>query len=329
MKTRWIFVLCLWISHIPVMAGWVTEYVDGTLLGTDSCMVVDQMGWAHISTFDPAQGKLAYVYQNSSGWQMEIVDPGDCNGYYTSIALDEHDQPHISYFDCAEHGLKYAYRDGSGWHVEMVEVDGYVGLYTSITIDSKGRPHISYLENFSRYDFGLSYAYRDETGWTTTKLNREEYADTYTSITVDSNDFPHIAYSGPSRTLYYAHQDQTGWHFEDLQVDALQKSIALDSNDSPHICFHDYDHGAVVYALKKADTWIMETLDEDYYSFCYPSIKIDSNNCPHICYRSNDNDDPDRVALKYAHQCDDQWEKTHPRKLVFHRQLCVYGSGLQ
>ena len=304
MRNNWIIVLGVWIICSPVMAGWVSEYVDGTMLGMDSSLALDHQGRAHISCLDPSHLNLAYIYQDDSGWQMEIVDHGDCNGYYTSIALDEHDQPHISYFDCAEYGLKYAYRDGSGWHVEMVDVNGYVGLFPSIAIDTKGRPHISYLEKLSRYQYGLSYAYRDPTGWTITKLNREESADAWTSIAVDSNDFPHIAYSGPSYTLYYAHQDQTGWHFEDLQIFSWQKSIALDSNDSPHICTR-----SLVYAFKTGDSWTIERFDEGYSGYGYPSIKIDSNDSPHICYRGNDEDDPDRVALKYLHQCDDGWEK--------------------
>jgi hypothetical protein len=116
------------------------------------------------------------------------------------------------------------------------------------------------------------------------------------SLRLDASGRPHLAYGGDH--LYYAWQDDVGWHLE--TVDAADgvgdyASLALDSTGAPHISYYDRLNGDLKYAFWNGSRWTIETVDSTGDVGQYTSLALDDHNSPRISYY-----DATNRALRYA-----------------------------
>ena len=77
-------------------------------MGSDTSLVLDSSGNAHISYFDNTNDDVKYAHWTGTVWEIEIADGDDNAGYWTAIALGPDDKPRIAYHDITTADLNYA-----------------------------------------------------------------------------------------------------------------------------------------------------------------------------------------------------------------------------
>jgi len=196
-------------------------------------------------------------------WKPQLVE-SNAVGDYASFALDSDDNPHFLYGRM----LEYAYWTGDNWNVQNIKSS--LRFETSI--------------NFKSYHGGNYY-----------------------ELKLDSSNNPHICYIGSDKDVKYAYWTGASWNIEILESDqpaSYYISLDLDKNDIPHICYSDVDDNNAIlkYAVKKGNSWDIQTAVSDGYSRgC--SIVVDDENNPHICYIAGNG-----YPIRYAYYNGASWE---------------------
>jgi hypothetical protein len=135
--------------------SWATESVDLGTVGGYSSIIIDSLGYIHISFAGTTavNKQLRYATNSSGSWATTLIDEGVTVGTKTSIAVDSGDKMHISYINSGDGSLKYATNVSGGWVVYTAYNGGTV-TSNSITIDSNDVPYIVFTESGA----GLKYA---------------------------------------------------------------------------------------------------------------------------------------------------------------------------
>ena len=239
--------------------------------------------------------------QNSSGWQIEIVDgSGKVSLLSKSIVLDRDGETHIAY--SSNGSLKYAFQEGSSWHIVEVSAEGTILYGLSLAMDEDGYAHISYSRYESDQEAYLKYAYQDFSGWHVGTIDDQGDIES-TSLEIDQNGFPHISYLVSGSNLKYAYQDSSGWHTQ-IIYDAVNTagdcSLDLDANGYPHIAFWGVRGDSPKYTYKDASGWHSETINHHEYGGGV-SLALDKNGFPHVAYFTvSTSDDGPKYAYKDA-----------------------------
>ena len=79
-------------------------------------------------------------------------------------------------------------------------------------------------------------------------------------------------------------------------------SIAIHPDGRPRAVWHDSRIHALVYGVRGAAGWAIETVDDTADVGQYASLALDAAGHPHVAYRDNENRD-----LKYAHDAGQGW----------------------
>ncbi|MBN1425092.1 hypothetical protein JXA88_11100 [Candidatus Fermentibacteria bacterium] len=120
------------------------------------------------------------------------------------------------------------------------------------------------------------------------------FADlTSRSLAVASDGCARIAYGGDH--LYYAWEDEEGWHYETADPSPAvgrYAAVALDGEDRPHIAYHDELRGALKHAWYDG-VWHVETVDDEGRAGWWCCIALDGAGSPHISYQAD-------YTLRYA-----------------------------
>jgi hypothetical protein len=269
-------------------SGWQIETVGGS--AGYSSLVIDSIGYRHMSYWDDRNNDLMYAYEDNSGWHRETVDCEGSVGRFTSLALADIGDPHISYLDEDSLGLNYAYRDSEGWHINAIESD--VGAYSSLVLDQNGNPHVSYYDGNT--PTRLKYAFLSESGWQIETVL--SYGGAYGSMVLDADGYPEISCRYHSGHLGFASKGPAGWTVETIdEVECLGTSLFLDTYDFPHIAYVVPNH--VKYAYNDGFGWHIETVIEGTADPAEQvSLAIDSNGYAHISYQEVNSGD-----LRYAY----------------------------
>jgi hypothetical protein len=132
------------------------------------------------------------------------------------------------------------------WALDPVDVAGDTGIAASVRADSRGGPRIAYID---RTRLLLRLAWKEGGQW------RFETADTLsaspgqTSLVLDPEDRAWIAYLPGSGGIRLAHQTESGWVRETVEVaNSLYPSLALDASRNPRVSYHDPVGGYLRYA---------------------------------------------------------------------------------
>jgi len=300
----------------PVLGVWEIQTLDGSggYVGKNTSLVLDSIGYPHISYYSEAYLTVKYTKWDGSKWvfyeveKIGPVGPG-VGAYETSISLDTFDSPHIVYaptYGSPNYSdLKYAKFDGTKFTTSTVDAIGDVGRFCSIDIDQYNYPHISYYDSTNA---DLKYTKWNGTSWEIYTLDSgEARVGNHGSIAVDVNNNVHISYRDSTNgTLKYAKWNGTSWNFEVVDSPGSSgvsnTSIALDTNNYSHISYFDDTNDDLKYAKWTGSSWDVQTVDSAGGVGEYSSIALDTNNYPHISYFDVGNWD-----LKYAKWTGSGW----------------------
>ncbi len=295
---------CPWPSlgeeaHSQSMSSWSIETVDkGDLVGMASSLSLDSSAQPHITYFDMSQQRFKYAYMDGSTWAIETMDETEGR---TSLVLDSSNRPHIAYWQCCGEG-RYTFYDGTAWQTEVFDRIEGLWLVSSLVFDSQGRPHIGYGGRtgvgVGSYEFPMRYAYLGATGWQTQTLPVE---GSLYDLVLDRQNFPHVVYleDAVHPALVYAYYDGASWIIEPIPVRGkpISASLALDRAGQPHIV---YSNGPLTYARRSGAEWQLQTVDDVFHEYSYPTLILDSLDRPHISYGT--------TALRYVYYDGIQWQ---------------------
>ncbi len=166
-------------------------------------MDVDNNGYAHIVTYNLANGGPIYITNSPSGlWQMPVLieqgwQGGQMESLCIDVVLDNNNTPHVSYVGNHNDNLenyKYAKKVSGVWQHEYVASGVFQGGHHSITVDNNGIPSIMYPDPISdelRLARKTSSAFEHTFVWL---LEYEPWNKNY-DVTVDLYNELHFAYS--------------------------------------------------------------------------------------------------------------------------------------
>ncbi len=229
-------------------------------------------------------GKQLYYAWYDGLWHLDVVDPAEGVGQYTSLALDSQSRPHISYYDSTNGDLKYAYFDGAAWQVQVVDSDGDVGRHTSLALDAADLPHISY---YDVSDGDLKYAVSDGATWQSWHIDQSGDVGLWNSLALDSAGRPQISYyNSTDGDLKFAYYDGATWQVGTIESGGdvgSFSSLALDSMDWAHVSYYDATNHRLKYGYWDGTTWQLQFVDQPSTGW-YTSLALDSADTPHISY---------------------------------------------
>ena len=116
-------------------------------------LAIDSNGDYHISYLtrdvnSPGYYHLSYAVKSGGVWTIELPDPTNDVGWYSSLALDSQNRPWISYMeqqdDWWDTNLRLATKQAGVWTHQIVDATERTGTFTSIALDSQGLPWIAY-----------------------------------------------------------------------------------------------------------------------------------------------------------------------------------------
>lgn len=206
----------------------------------------------------------------ADGWAVQCLDcpiylgaPGE-----RDVQLDGAGHPHMVY---GSSELYYAWHDGSKWQHETVDGASDVGAPASLALDASGRPHIAY---FDETNEAIKYAYKVGSAWRFETIDPWIDRDgTFISLALDGGGRPHVSYvqggeSSESDDVWYAYQDDAGWHREEvfylsgLLVKSL--SMALDAQGGPSIVFSHEEVTHIQWNYRDGSGWHWTDIELGY-----------------------------------------------------------------
>jgi hypothetical protein len=125
------------------------ELVGGGEVFSTTSIALDKNMIPHISYYEGFHGVLkhAWLKEDKSGWNVEVVDSTPDRGRFNSISYSSScDCFRIAYYDMNERNLLFAEKKGS-WEIEAVDTsDLNVGKFPVLLEDNDGEPVILYLD---------------------------------------------------------------------------------------------------------------------------------------------------------------------------------------
>ncbi len=104
---------------------WHTEEVDLGGLWGDVGFDLDSIDQPH---FIISGGGLKHIYRTDTGWQTDIIEPGNGSYRYITLIFDNADNMHLAFYDEINGDLLYAFYDGA-LTKSIVDQAGNVGSY--------------------------------------------------------------------------------------------------------------------------------------------------------------------------------------------------------
>jgi hypothetical protein len=259
---------------------WTDEPVTGAIAWYLS-LALDPAGNPHVAYYESVGPIPRYASRVNGAWVVEPIDiagESDSQGA-TSLAFDANGQAHVVY---PWRGiLKHATRAQGQWIYEVIDPNlGAGDPGTSLAISAAGVLWVSYHRGPT-----VLCAHRVDGVWSIDPVNTSVGADPYTttSLALDAEGDPMIAYFGESQ-LHLVSQSLGRWQAEVVAGAAgFVASLALDATSSPHVSY--CDSGALKYAERSGEAWILTTIDMDPSSGTYSSLAINHNGTPEIAYK--------------------------------------------
>ncbi|MCD4653026.1 hypothetical protein K8T06_03735 [bacterium] len=298
-------------------------------------ITIDQTGYLHLTY--STRSSLYYQYENSSGWNTEIIDN---NSRTNTLCLDTAENPVVAYLrgntgQATE--INIAIWTGSDWDISLLDTDN-PSYQPHLTYTNMGQPHVSYSNSGISFavrsggnwqeeinidgsisDIGIygsqvmipcynfpdiEFTYFTGTGWNTEFITSGANVSAI-DLEVSSDGFPHIVYHNgdfSNNQIVYAYRDTNSWHTEILgsgggMLQAPPK-LALDQNDRPHVIYYDSSLYEMIYAHNPGGSWNKETFLASNPE--YVDLKIAPDDHPMIAYI-----DPTNVYL--AEKINDVW----------------------
>ena len=300
--------------------GWHIETVDseGHVEGFYISIALDNSDNPYISYYDgdtyfPGEdNSLKIAFRDDSCWHSEIVDSGDYNGRYSSLAIDNFGIPHISYFD----GDIYEYESNNNLkYATLLDKEGPVITETNpnngitdvglnqdiiITFNEKIFPGASY--DAITLTVGERNILLNESiqGNTLNLTHAEALPSTSTcTVSIPAGAVNDEVGNGLNSGYVFTFITGKGWligTLDNVGDVGRYTSIAIDSSGNQHITYLDYTNYDLKYILRDVyGNHSIETVDSEGQVGEYTSIVVDWLGQPHISYLDETN-----KKLKYA-----------------------------
>lgn len=226
--------------------------------GSNSSLILDPDGNAHVSFLDYALGSLRYATNAGGAWSSTIVDSSKMVGWFSSLGRDQSGRLHVVYRDSNIADLRYATCDQkcsgsegslSGWITSTVDHEGDVGKFSSLVVFPDGRLAIAY-QDITNERLKLAKAPSHSGPWTHEII--EEMPGTGWSVDLQRgpDDSLSVSYINQELDLLMFASNGSGkWEAQACAIASLdtftgqRTSLAIDSTGLPHIAFtHDVGH---------------------------------------------------------------------------------------
>lgn len=249
------------------------------------------------------EGFVAYAAADD-GWAGEAVREGYFYGPI-DLAFDRQDVPFVAYhdhqaddFDPELGDLTIVYPDGDRWTRDVARHPGHDGWDTALVIGGDGVFHAAGVDP-SQFgsEVGIEYYRKSQNGWEVTPIGSGPTPYQYNlGLALDNAGLPAMSfYDFDNGDLRYAHLADGLWDIETVASDGdigKYSSLAFTAEGDPAITSFEQtgsEAGRIVYAVRRAGTWTMETVG-DLASFeegnarRNSSLAFDSAGRPHVAF---------------------------------------------
>ena len=229
------------------LIDYLPEYASCTSLELDS------QGQPCIAILDSEEDNR-FLYKDGSVWQSELIEEGNDQDGFISLALDNSDRAHVAYNSAATAlDVKYAERDSTGqWLISTVDSTlSSEPRGISLALNDLNEPRISYnVAGELRYAAWNGFSWDIETVFSI-DTGPMEFG---TSMALDTEGCPHIVHcTSASDSILYSVNLGAGWETSRvcaIDLDGGNPDLVLDSMNRPHIAFHSgHDDRDLMYAF--------------------------------------------------------------------------------
>lgn len=273
--------------------GWTLETVD--TLGWSADIDVDSSGYAYVAYADYTTNSVYCAYQDSGGWNIDVIYSDPSAGMSAAIALDDADVPHLFYYRYdMQVILREAVKTGPTWSSVDAGTAGMFEEGYGYAVDHAGYGHVVYCATAGTH--WLYHTWEDGSGWHTEPLNMQSLQ---ASAAVDSSDVLHVVFNDETGGgVTHAWKDST-WQSEvvDALGDAYRPTIFVDDLDRIHLSYSRGMTSSLMHARKSGGSWDIQEAETAPNIAQTSSVAVGTSGQARISYSDGANGD-----LRYARQ---------------------------
>jgi hypothetical protein len=196
-------------------------------------LAMDDAGVLHVVY---GEDHLYHAWQDGNGWQVEVVDPSDWVGTYSSLAIDSQGYLYAGYIDSQHSTLKYAYQDASGWHTQTLTQA--IPSALTLALNTSDEAQIAFTSEDTDGSPKLMYASQTSGGWAMQAISSPPLTGSLYAMALDASDRPHLIYQdGDNGALNYASWDGSAWFTETIAPAVGWAALTLDTFGEPMLAY--------------------------------------------------------------------------------------------
>lgn len=309
-------------SVFTTLKTFMTVSID---TGWASCIVLDKLGYPHVSYVGSGGGgNLKYADNISGAWTTQTIDSSGID-LESAICMDSIGSFHVGYIGRYQGGMNspyfICYRNniGGAWSVPDTVVKNTEGCYSlSMACDRFGKIHIGYLKSHGGAAPGTVQYVTDASGvWVDENVYDFGYGDA--AMAIDTSARAHFTFYNLAQMgglLYTTNAPSGIWqtpvkvdpNWSGGQMEMMVTDIAIDRFNHPHVSFVSGAGASredTRYATKTTGGWIESFVDSGSFQSGGNYIAVDQNGYAYLCYYRM-MQFPDG-ALRYATNASGSW----------------------
>lgn len=289
-------------AHRAPGAEFAITVVDGAGdLGTETKIVVDNAGVAHIGYVDGTGGALKYAV-GPAPFAVEIADAQATGARGAALAVDGLGQVHLSYHvpegggaAALRHTLRHA--DGT-WSTQVVgDAQPKPEGNTALVVQSG----VMYLAYFG-WVGGVEYARGTADGWTIVRGAELARGTATVALGVDDAGAVNLLYPRSGTELAHAFRLAEGWTTESVTTGSDIHSLAMISDEEGRLTATFSDGGELMFAHRPPGSpWKLEPVRDEVGGPLHSvqtSVARDPFGGTHVVFHDAQNGD-----LRHAYRC--------------------------
>jgi len=264
------------------------------------CSLEIDTNYHYYISYNHKDDGLKFAMHDGTNWTIEVVDPGQNVGLYTSLQLNG-SKYYISYY--AQGKLKFAKKEGASWQIQVVDSSSSdVGKYSKLQLDENNLPLIAY---YDATNADVKLARYNGTSWQIETIDSDG----------DVGRFVDLVYWQPFIIMFYydfTHGDlkmalRTGggsWEIKSIYTDGdagTWPSAQITQMGHVHLAFQDEGNQDLMYGYLDdiSANWDFERVDEDGFVGANANTLLSGGSKPLIVYQDQDNCDV-KQSIKVA-----------------------------
>ncbi len=311
--------------------AWTIETVDaGGDLVPPTSLARGAGGVLGVAYREGVDDDLLYATDAGGAWAIETVDSDGDTGHDPSLDLDAAGDAHVAYQDRTLHDLRYATNASGAWEAEIVVDGDLAGFFSpeyepSLQVDGAGDVQVCW-DDWLLHD--LWHGQRAAGVWTTELVEAVQIGKPGDcALALDEADGIHLGYYGIDFGLRWATNQSGDWEAETADDAALSgwtsSGVATGSGVGVvvHVAYEDRNLDDLLYAVRDAGVWSIQTVDSAGETGRDPSLVLDAAGAAHIAYVEGFGD-----AVRYATNASGDWATETVEETAGGPSL-VFGSG--